>query len=242
MHKRRNPLALQWTPRASVKLHDGSGASALAASQAATASSGCGRLRFRHARRGVVALEFAILSTVFMSLLLFVFEISYDQYCQEALDFGLNEAAREIGTGNAQNVQSVGQFTTTYLCPNLQGLLDCSTNVFVRIQSITFTGSADFYKATTGLVPSNGSALNLSSYGTGNFCNASPNQFYLLSAVYVGPSFVGILLKGLFTLTYGGRIIHATASNVAFASEYFSVTGASGTTPPLPQCSPTTVS
>ena len=197
---------------------------------------------FRKAKRGVVALEFAILSTVFMSLLLFVFEISYDQYCQETLDCGLNLAAREVSTGNAQNVQSVSQFTTTYLCPNLKGLLNCTSNVYVRIQNITFTGNGDFHDATTGLVPTTGSALNLSNYGTGNFCNAGPNQFYLLSAVYVGPSFVGMLLKGLFTLTYGNQIIHASASNVAFATEYYSVTAASGTTPPLAQCSPASVS
>ncbi len=177
-----------------------------------------------------------------MSLLLFVFEISYDQYCQEALDCGLNLAARQISTGNAQNVQSVSQFTTTYLCPNLQGLLNCPTNVFVRIQNVTFAGAGDFHDATTGLVPVAGSALDLSNYGTGSFCNAGPNQFFLLSAVYVGPSFVGMLLKGMYTLTYGGRLIHATASNAAFATEYYAVTASSGPIPPLPQCSPTTVS
>ena len=203
---------------------------------------GAGSASIRGAKRGVVALEFAILSTAFMSLMLFVFEFSYDQYCQEALDCGLNLAAREISTGNAQNIQSVGQFTSTYLCPNLQGLLDCSTNVFVRIQNVTFSGTADFHDATTGQVPANGNALDLSSFGTGSFCNAGPNQFYLLSAVYVGPSFVGMLLKGLFTLTYGGRIIHASASNVAFATEYYTVTPAANNTTPLPQCSPTTVS
>ncbi len=179
-----------------------------------------------------------------MSLMLFVFEISYDQYCQEALDCGLNLAAIEVSTGNAQNIQTANQFITTYLCPNLTGLLSCSTNVFVRIQNITFTGSGDFHNATTGLVPTTGNALNLASYGNGSFCNAGPNQFYLLSAVYVGPSFVGMLLKGLFTLSYGGRTVHASASSVAFATEYFSVTPASGSTPPLPQCSvsPTIVS
>ncbi len=214
--------------------------SAAATSRKRRAGKGAGA--FLGARRAVVALEFAILSTVFMSMLLFVFEISYDQYCQEALDCGLNLAARQVSTGNAQNIQSVSQFTSAYLCPSLPGLLACQTNVFVRIQNVTFSGSADFYSATTGVVPVSGSALNLASYGTGNFCNAGPNQFYLLSAVYVGPTFVGMLLKGLFTLSYGGRIIHATASNVAFATEYYAVTAASGPIPPLPQCSPTTVS
>ena len=196
----------------------------------------------REATHGVVALEFAILSTAFMSLMLFVFEISYDQYCQEALDCGLNLAARQVSTGNAQNVQSVTQFTTTYLCPNLTGLLNCPTNVFVRIQNITFSGSGDFHNATTGLAPTSGSSLNLANYGTGNFCNAGPNHFYLLSAVFVGPSFVGMLLNCLFTLNYGGHVIHASSSNVAFATEYYAVTAATGSTPPLPQCTPTTVS
>ena len=189
-----------------------------------------------------MALEFAIASTVFMSLLLFVFEISYDQYCQEALDSGLNNAARTIGTGNAQNLQSVGQFVSNVLCPNLGGLLNCSTNVFVKIQNISFSGSDDFYKATTGQAPGTAATLDLSSYGTGSFCNASPNQYYLLSAVYVGPSFVGMLLHGLFTQSFNGRLVHASASNVAFASEYYAVMGApatAGTTPPLPPCSAT---
>ncbi len=198
--------------------------------------------RFRRSVGAVVALEFAIAATAFMALLLFVFEISYDMYCQAALDAGLNLAARLIGTGNAQNVQTVSQFTTTYLCPNVPGLLSCNTNVLVRIQNLTFAGSADFYKATTGLVPVAGSTLNTSSYGTGNFCNAAPNQYYMLSAIYVGPSFIGMLAHGLFTLSYGGKWIHATASNVAFATEYYTVVGAPTGTTTLPQCSPVTVS
>jgi len=183
-------------------------------------------------------MEFAIVSVAFLSLLLFIFEFSYDAYCQAALNAGVVQAARLLGTGNAQNVQDSQTFIQSYLCPNLPGLISCTSNVFVRIQKVTLSTAAtdDFWSHTSGALPGNGVTLDLSDYDSGNFCNTAPNEYVILTAVYVGPSFVGKLLGGLFTITYAGQLVHASISSTAFSTEYYSTAAVSGNGTVAKQC------
>jgi hypothetical protein len=174
-------------------------------------------------RRGIVAIEFALLAFPFFLVLFFIFEIALDLFLQEALDSGLHVAAREVQTGNAQNVSNGTTFVNSYLCPAMGDLLTCS-NLFVNVEHISPATGQDYYNFTTGNLPLDGSTLDLSSYGSANFCNAGPSEFLLISAIYVSNSAIGGLLPNVLSVKYNGSVVHATLSQVAAFSEGYPVT------------------
>jgi Flp pilus assembly protein TadG len=217
-------------------------------------------LRRRH-RGGAVALEFAILSIPFFMWILYIFELSYDLFTQQALDFALQGAVRQIQTGNAQNLASGGAFITSDFCGATKGLLECN-QIWIRVQAsptypaTTLTGNpstpVDYSALATGAIPMSGNHLNLDEYTSqgglvpGNtqpvtpFCNAAPSQAVLVSAIYVGPSFISGMLPGVLSAQFNGTTVHATLSTAGFVTEPFTATpaaggGGNGTTP-APSC------
>lgn len=162
----------------------------------------------------------------FLMLLLFVFELSYDLFSQSALDNALQLAARQLQTGNAQNVKDGNDFITKYMCPDLGGLLMCS-NIYVNVAHIAPSSTQDYYDYTTGSVPVSGGTLDLSSYLASSFCNAGPSELLLVSAVYVGPTFLGGFLPGAFSASYNGHLVHASLATVGLVSEAYIPTAAS---------------
>jgi hypothetical protein len=189
-------------------------------------------------------LEFAILAIPFFTWLLFIFELSYDLFVQEALDYAVHGAVRQIQTGNAtstNNVTNAAQFFSTYLCNATRGLLECP-HIWLRVAAVQTgsggTGVPDFAPpTTTGGPPVHGGTLDLSQYtnsadahtGGGQnvrqpYCTASPSQAILVSAVYLGPSFVGSLLPGVMSVTYNRTFVHPTFSSAGFVTEAFPAT------------------
>ncbi len=169
---------------------------------------------------GTAAIEFALLAVPFLAVLLLVFELSYDLFTQSVLDTALQRAAREVQTGNAQNQATGAAFINTIVCPALGGVLSCA-NLHVSVQRLTFEAGQDFYDYTTGVVPVNNGQLDLSGYSGGSFCNGGPAQMLLVSAIYVGPAFLGSLLPNSFSVTFQGQTVHATLSTVALFSESY---------------------
>jgi Flp pilus assembly protein TadG len=168
-----------------------------------------------------VALEFAIVSIAFLSFMLGIFEVSYDLFTQAALNAGLLVAIREVETGNTQNTVSANTFITNYLCPAMGGLLQCNSSLLVNIQKVQLSATNDFYAYTTGMVPVAGNTLVVpTSYG--KFCNAGANEALLVSVIYIGPTFLGGLLPGIFSLHYGSSVVHATLATKGIITENFS--------------------
>lgn len=204
-------------------------------------------LKRQFGRRGAFALEFALVAPVFLVLLFVVFEVSYDEFMQEVLDNALQSSARQVQIGNTQTATS-GTFVQNYFCPYDDGLINCNS-LYVRIQSVSFgSGSCsnlDFYDATVpGGAPSSGSVLQLGAFynGAGNegngansnmspcatpnsssgYCNAGSQEFILMTAIYVAPSFLGGLLP--YHFTYGGSYVRPIYSSAAFQTEPFAST------------------
>ena len=171
--------------------------------------------------RAAAALEFAIVAMPFILALLFVFELSYDLFVQEALDSGLHQAVRQIQTGSAQNVTNGAAFITKYLCPAVAGLLSCS-GLYINVQKLSLTYPQDYWNATTGKLPVNAGALNLSGFSSASFCNSGPSEMLLVQAIYVSPTFVGGVLPNVMSWSYGGSIVHAALSQVAAVTENYS--------------------
>ncbi len=166
--------------------------------------------------RAAAALEFAIVVMPFILALMFVFELSYDLFVQEALDSGLHQAARQIQTGSAQNVANGAAFITKYLCPAVAGLLSCS-GLYINVQKLSLTYPQDYWNVTTGKLPLSGGA-----FSSASFCNSGPSELLLVQAIYVSPTFVGGLLPNVMSWSYGGSIVHAALSQVAAVTENYS--------------------
>ncbi len=176
------------------------------------------------ARSGTAAIEFALVAVPFLAMLLLVFELSYDLFTQAALDGALQRASREVQTGNAQNLTG-SSFISGVMCPALAGLLSCG-NVYVSIRRLSPGPAQDYYDYTTGSLPMTNGQLDLSSYGGGSFCNSGPSQLLLVSAIYVGPSFIGSLLSNGFGVQYQGSTVHATLATVGIVSEAYAPSAA----------------
>jgi Flp pilus assembly protein TadG len=212
--------------------------------------------RLLASRRSNVTVEFAIVGPVFLFLLLFVFEIAYDNFLQEVLDSATAFSARQMQIGLSQNSTSGADFLNKYLCPNGFGLLNCN-GVFVRVEVLNSSQSstcADVYNATTGNLPVSGNAstgytLQLGSFagtqgaGAGTstspstcdttssqgYCNPGPSEFVLLTTIYVGPSFMNGLIPTSRLYTYNGSPVRAQMSGSAFETDNFTASPATST-------------
>jgi Flp pilus assembly protein TadG len=180
-----------------------------------------------NARRGAVALEFAILAIPFFMWVLFIFELSYDLFTQEALDAALRSAVRQIQTGNAQGLTTGQDFINAYLCPAASGLLECN-NMSVSVTALDAT-ELDYSFAPMPIIQLNqGVIVPFNDNAGGAFCNAMPKQLVLVQALYIGPSFVAGLLPGILSARYGNGMAHPTLSTSGFVVEPY-VANALGT-------------
>jgi Flp pilus assembly protein TadG len=190
-----------------------------------------------HDRRGVAVLEFAMLSIPFFMLVLGLCEVSFDLFLQEATDLALQAGARqmEIGAGTASTSES--NFVQNYVCNTTAGRLLICSNFHLKVQLLTSAQDFSSPSVSNGTLPLTGNNLDLSAYdgsaGAGVFCTAPPGTLILISAVYVGPTFLSGLLPGNFNEYYKGKPVHAVLSQVGVASEQFP---ASSTTGAAPQC------
>jgi len=203
-------------------------------------------------RDGSVIVEFAIVGPVFFLMLLFVFDTAYDLFLQEVLESSLAVAARDMQIGASQNATATGtttSFTGAYFCPSALGLLNCN-NLYIRVEALdtsSTTTCADVYDATTGTLPLSSSTpatLQLATFTSENgagaggtipppatpcdptsqigYCNPGANEFVLMTAIYVAPSFLNGLLPNTAVYTYGGTDVRAQLASTAFQTEYFS--------------------
>lgn len=169
-------------------------------------------------RRGGIALEFAVVSLPFRTMLVFLMELGFDFYAQVCLDYGVQVAARQIQVGTAQGANTAAIFQTNYLCPALNGLLSCSS---VTMNVIPITG--DYHTAVPATLPKNQSGkLDTSGY---TYCPGRPDQLMLVQAIYTSPSLIAAIVPAMATATAGG-FVHVTMSSAAFINEKFSVTSA----------------
>lgn len=171
-------------------------------------------------RRGSAALEFAVLLLPFTILLLFSIELAYDLFTQEVMESSLYYAARQIQIGNTQNALNGNDFITKYMAPVMTNMLSAK-NVYIRVQRITPKTGQDYYDFTSANLPVVNGSLDLSSFGSGNFCNAGATQWLLISAIYIGPTFIGGLLPNIMSVNYNGSLVHITLSTIGVVSENF---------------------
>jgi Flp pilus assembly protein TadG len=85
--------------------------------------------------RGATAVEFAIVGTMFLTLLLGVFELGYMVFVQSVLDSSARSAARLIRTGQATGGSAQATFQAA-LCPpvgTVNSIIGCN-NIIYQVQ------------------------------------------------------------------------------------------------------------
>ena len=152
-----------------------------------------------------------------MLFLLFLFEMGLDLYVQLALDYAVQEGARELQTGAGNAALSLSAFQTNCLCPKVAGLLNCN-QISLNIAPMT---SADYYTnavAGTGSIPMSAGGLDTSGFA---FTPGGPDTPMFMQAIYTSVSAVGLLLP-MMSVKYGSSRVHVTNSTIGFVNEPFS--------------------
>jgi len=165
----------------------------------------CGRVTLTAARRGVAALEFALVAPMLLTLMLLILEVGLMLFGQAALDQATADASRLIRTGQVQQATNGQQMFTNQLCNDLSSITSCS-NVQFNVQS-----GASFGALTPGVTASSTGTMTNAGFAPGN-----PSQFVIVQVGYQPDTalpFVGSLLRSVF-----GPLL---VSTVAFQNEAY---------------------
>ncbi|MEM7662522.1 MAG: TadE/TadG family type IV pilus assembly protein [Pseudomonadota bacterium] len=94
-------------------------------------------------KRGVAAVEFAMVAIPFFFLLMGIFEIALLFAVSTALDNGISEASRAIRTGEFQNSGGSQATFRTAVCSELLGMLPCDENLYIDVRTFDSFGNSD---------------------------------------------------------------------------------------------------
>lgn len=140
-------------------------------------------------------MEFGLIAVPFLGLLLAIFETGLVFLNSEGLEAAVQDAARNIMTGQAQaaNVSTAASFVSTYLCPTsgsriLPSFIDCS-KLIVDVRSADTFATADtsrtFYQDPT----------------TQQFCPGASGKIIVVRVAYPMPVFLPFL-AGMTNATF----------------------------------------
>ncbi len=155
-------------------------------------------------------MEFAILAVPFTAFLLFLFEVGFDYYLQDAVDYAALCGARSVQVGRQAAVSAL-DFKNKYVCPPVAGLLNCNA-ITVNVLPVT----PDYYTQAIGQVPIVNGVLNTASY---TFTPGTQDQLMLLQIIYTSPTFVGQLVPSWNTALPTSGFAHVTFSSIGFVNE-----------------------
>lgn len=136
--------------------------------------------RFRRAREGNAAVEFAMLALPFFVLTFGLAEVAMLGFAQTTLDYAVAETSRNIRTGQAQMSGTSYQSMKDALCSEMNGLmtLNCAANLSLDINTF-----ASFVAANNG--------ANQNPVQNGNFNNTGfgynpgqPSSIVVVRAYY----------------------------------------------------------
>jgi len=132
--------------------------------------------------RGNATIEFAIVGSSFMLMLLASFEFGYMLFVQEVLDNAARDAARLVRTGQAQNSGTAQTTFQNLLCSEVGALIGCGNIIY---QSLVFN---DWTSAQTSV--NNGVTRNSNgALVSAGFSAGTPGQIVVVTVTYNYPFF-----------------------------------------------------
>ena len=91
--------------------------------------------RFSRSTDGASAVEFGLVAVPFLTLMMAILETALVFYGQVMLDSGLNEAARLVRTGQAQDMGLNATSFRNEVCTRVYGMIDCDDTLYVDVRS-----------------------------------------------------------------------------------------------------------
>ena len=173
--------------------------------------------QFASDKRGVAAVEFAMIAVPFFFLIFGLLEVCVIFIMSSVLEHGANEAARAIKTGQFQQAGFDQATFKTAVCSELFGLMTCDDKLSLDVK--TFTNFA----GTNNPDPIDPTTLELddSSFG---FSPGAQNEIVVVRVFYEWDLIIPIMSKPLSNMSNNRRLLQAT---IAFRNEPFGNSSAS---------------
>ncbi len=164
--------------------------------------------RFLRCKRGSTAVDFAIVAMPFFLLLMATLEYALVSFASVALEEGMNQAVREVRTGQIQSSGGGVNRFKSLLCDAAGGLIDCNGELYIDVRPFDQVGDP------SSLNPlDNGEIVDIFEYSEGE-----ANQFVLTRVFYVW-EFNTPLVGHIFGNMTGGK--HLLSASAFFRNEPF---------------------
>jgi Flp pilus assembly protein TadG len=157
---------------------------------------------------GATAVEFALVGSSFMLMLLAAFEFGYMLFVQSVLDNAARDAARLIRTGQAQESSNPTSTFQTMLCNDVGSLVGCG-NIVYQSQAFNDWTSAQTAVNTPPSRNANGT------YNSTGFSPGSQGQIVAVTVTYNYPFFTPWIARVLGGSTNSALLM----STVVFQNE-----------------------
>ncbi len=166
--------------------------------------------QFTADKRGIAAVEFALIAAPFFFLIFGLLEISVLFIMSSVLEHGVNEAARSIRTGQLQQ-NGFGQIAFKQaVCAELFDLLSCDSKLRFDVKTFSSFGGT----SAPDVIDTSGN-LNDSGFG---FAPGASNEIVVVRAFYEWDLITPVLSAPLANMSGSRRLLQAT---VAFRNEPF---------------------
>jgi Flp pilus assembly protein TadG len=165
---------------------------------------------FVRCSEGAAAVEFALVATPFIAMLVAILQTVLVFFAQRVLDEVTEEASRYIMTGQAQTGSVTQTGFSNYVCTSantsaLVGALFTCSNIMINVQNYAAFASANTTTPTLTFNP-NGTVSNTWNYSAGN-----AGDIVVVQVMYQWPVMLGPLSFNLSNLSNGNRLLVSTA-------------------------------
>lgn len=155
-------------------------------------------------RRGSVVVEFALVVTPLVALMLAILQTSFVYFAQQNLETTLEKSVRQLVTGTAQKAGINQAAFRTSVCSNLPAFLQCD-NVMIDVQTVSAFSGASVSKPTLTF-DSDGKVNN-----TWNYQPGAEGSITVVTIMYIWSTQKGPMSFDLSTMSGNRRLLHATS-------------------------------
>jgi Flp pilus assembly protein TadG len=155
--------------------------------------------------RGATAVEFALVATPFIALLIAILQTFIVFFAQEMLEGVVQQSSRQILTGQTQSQQATQAAFRQTVCNQVVALFNCS-GIMVDVQVATNWSAANT-AAPILTYNSGGTVANTWQFNPGN-----AGDIVVVRVMYLWPVFLGPLGFNLSNQPNNTRLILATAA------------------------------
>ncbi|QIG95397.1 MULTISPECIES: TadE/TadG family type IV pilus assembly protein [unclassified Bradyrhizobium] len=159
--------------------------------------------RFRRNRRGVTAVEFAMVAPLFFGLLFAIIEVAMIFLASQVLETVTQDSARFVMTGQAQGLSYTQAQFKNYVCSRVSALFDCTNGIFVDVRSYSSFSSVNItppIDSSNAFIPAT------------KWCPGKDGDVVVVRLYYQWPLFVTKLGFHVANLSNGTRLLTATAT------------------------------